>query len=87
MERQFKKDSFSDMTTEDLIKKKKSTSFATGLLAGVLIGLFGITLFQTINKGFTPLLILPFGFLPILIIIYGQVRSINKELKNRKSNL
>ena len=87
MKRQFKKDNFSDLTTEDLIKKKKSTSFATGLLAGTLIGLFGITLFQTINKGFTPLLILPFGFLPILIIMYSQIKSINKELESRKSNI
>lgn len=87
MKTQFKKDNFSGLTTADLIKKKKSMSFATGVLAGALIGLFGITLFQTINKGFTPLFVIPFAFLPILIMIYGQVRSINEELKSRKSNL
>lgn len=81
------KDNFSDMTVEDLIKKKKSTSFATDLLAGSLIGLFGITIFQTINKGITPFLAVPFALLPLLIIMYGQVRSINKELKNRNKNL
>lgn len=86
MKMDLKKDNFSDMTTENLIKKKKSTSFATGLLAGVLIFLFVTTISQTINKGFTPLLVVPFASLPVLIIIYGQVRSINKELKSRRSN-
>lgn len=83
---ELKKDNFSDMTMEDLIKKKKSTSFATGLLAGVLIVAFINALFQAINKGFTPLLVIPFALLPILIMSYGQVRSVNKELKNRESN-
>ncbi len=86
MKMEFKKDSFSEMTTEDLIKKKKSTSFVTGLLAGALIGLLMIVIFQTINKGFTPLLAVPFALLPILILIYSQVRSMDKELKSRNSN-
>lgn len=83
MKIQFKKDNFSDLTTEDLIKKKKSASFATGLLAGVLIFLFVTTIFQTINKGVTPLLAIPFALLPLLIMSYNQVSSMNKELKSR----
>jgi uncharacterized membrane protein len=86
MKTKLKKDNFRDMTTEDLIKKKKTTSFATGLLTGVLIFLFITTISQAINKGFTPLLVIPFALLPVMIMIYGQVRSINRELKNRKSN-
>ncbi len=87
MKMELKKANFSDMTTEDLIKKKKSVSFVTGVLAGALIGLFIITVFQTINKGVTPFLAIPFGLLPLLIMMYGQIRSMNKELKSRKSNL
>ncbi len=83
---ELKKNNFSDMTTEDLIKKKKSTTFATGLLAGALIGSLMIMIFFARNNEFTPLLVVPFVTLPILVIIYGQVRIINKELKNRKSN-
>ena len=86
MKAHLKNDNFVDMTTEDLIKKKKSASFAAGLLTGALSALFIITTFQAINKGFTPLLFIPFASLPILIIIYNQVRSINKELKSRQSN-
>lgn len=78
------KDNFSDVATEDLIKKKKSTSFATGLLIGILVFLSMITIFQTINKRFTTLLIVPFAFLPILIIICSQLKAINKELLSRK---
>ena len=78
------KENFSELSTEDLIKKKKTMSFATGLLIGVLTVLFIINILQTINKGFTPQLIVPFALLPILIMSYRQVRSINKELKSRK---
>lgn len=79
------KENFSELATEELIKKKKAMTFTAGLLAGALVGLLIITVFQAINKEFTPLLFVPFAFLPILIIIYSQVRSINKELKSRTS--
>lgn len=81
------KNNFIGMSINDLSKKKKYTFFATGLLIAVLIGLFGIILFKTINKGFTLLLIIPFGFLPILIMMFNQIKHINKELKNRELNL
>ena len=80
------KDNFSNLTTEDLIKKKKSTTFSTGLLGGVLIALLVITIFQTMNKGATALLAIPFALLPILIKSYNQVKSMDKELKNRILN-
>lgn len=83
MKNQIQKNIFIDMPIKDLIKRKKYTSFATGLLIAVSIGLFGITLLEAINKGFTLLLIIPFGFLPILIMMFNQIRSINKELENR----
>ncbi|MDF7815318.1 hypothetical protein [Hymenobacter sp. YC55] len=81
MENQFKKNDLIEMSIKDLIKKKKNTSFAAGILIAVLIVLFGITLFKTINKGFTPLLLIPFGLLPILIMMFDQIKAINKELK------
>ena len=80
------KDNFSNLTTEDLIKKKKSTTFSTGLLGGVLIALLVITILQTMNKGATALLAIPFALLPILIKSYNQVKSMDKELKNRILN-
>ncbi len=86
MKIQSHKDNFSDLTTEDLIKKKNATSLTTGLLAGVLVALFIVTTLQTINKGVTALVGVPFALLPSLIQSYSQVKSINKELKSRNIN-
>ena len=81
------KENFSELSTEDLIKKKKTMTNTMGLLAGSLIVLFIITIFQTINKQFTPLLAVPFALLPVLIMCYSQVNAMNKDLKSRESNL
>lgn len=80
------KENFSELSTEDLIKKKKTMSFATGLLIGALTALFVVTILQSIDKGVTPLLAVPFALLPVLIMSYSQVNAMNKELKSRKSN-
>lgn len=87
MKNQIQNNDFIDMSIKDLSKKKKDTSFSANILTGVLIVLFGITLFKTANKGFTPLLAVPFALLPILISMFNQIKSINKELKSRGSNL
>ena len=80
------KENFSELSTEDLIKKKKTTTFVAGILIGALIMLLIITISKTINEGITPSLAVPIPLLPILIICYIRVRSMNKELENRKSN-
>jgi hypothetical protein len=80
------KQNLSELSTEDLIKKKKTLTFVTGILAGMLIVLLIITIFQTISEGFKPLIAVPFGLLPILILSYNQVSSMDKELKSRNSN-
>ena len=86
MKTEIPKGNFSNLTTEDLIKKKKSTTFSTGLLGGVLIALLVTTILETMNKGATALLAIPFALLPILIKSYSQVKSMDKELKNRNLN-
>ena len=80
------KENFSELSTEDLSKKKKTMTFTIGLWVGALNGLIIITVFHTINKGFTPALVIPFALLPVFVISYSRVKSINKELKSRKSN-
>lgn len=80
------KDNFSNLTTEDLIKKKKSTTFSTGLLGGVLIALLVISILQTMKKGATALLAIPFALLPVLIESFNQIKSMDKELKKRNLN-
>ncbi len=74
---------FSEMTTEDLIRKKKTTSLVTGILAGMLIVLLGMAIFLTINKGFPYLIAVPLTLSPVLIMNFSLVNNINKELGSR----
>ena len=74
------KENLSELSTEDLTKKKKQTSFVMGLLTGALIMAIFLTI---ISKGFPYLTIIPFACSPILFIIYKNLRDINKELKSR----
>ena len=78
-----KSQNIQDMSRESLLKQKKSIKFLTGLLAGALLMLFAITLYQTLTQGFTPLLIVPFGLLPILVLTANNLKLINQELANR----
>ena len=79
------KENFSELTTEVLIKKKKTTTMVTGFLAGLLTVLLIMAILLTIKDGLTG-----FGFIafvlalsPILFINYSSIKTINEELKNR----
>lgn len=82
-----KKTDFSNLTTEDLKNKKKTFTFVTGLLAGMLITLLVLVAILIIQKGFSAvsmsLIVIPIALSPILIINYGQISLINKELESR----
>ncbi|MET3126792.1 putative membrane protein YwaF [Arcicella rosea] len=80
------KENLHELSTEELIKKKKSLNFAFGLMVGSLIITLIITIFQTIKNGFQLSNIIPFSFLPITAIIYNSITNINKELKSRNVN-
>lgn len=77
-------DSFKNITTEDLIKAKRSASSSFGLLLVVLIFLFATTIFQTLNKVNNALIVISIALLTLLIKKYNIVRALNKELKSRK---
>ena len=79
------KENFSELSTEELIKKKKTMTFTIGLVVGVLTVMSIITISQN-DIGVTPLLVVAFINLPVLIWCNSQVNSMNKELKIRKSN-
>ncbi|GAB4021000.1 hypothetical protein GCM10028808_64440 [Spirosoma migulaei] len=72
-----------NMSREALLKQKKSIKFLTGLLSGALLMLFAITLYQTLTRGFTTFLVVPFGLLPILVLTANNLKQINQELVNR----
>ena len=81
-----KKENYTELSTEDLIKKKKLLGGATGALIGVLTVLVITTIPSMIKQGFTALIIIPFALSPILVINFSQMRAISKELKSRNAN-
>lgn len=79
------KENISELKTEYLIKKRKTILTVTGMLAGMLVVLFVMGIFLSIKKGFSALVVVPFGLLPIVILNYNEVSKINKELTSRNS--
>ena len=78
-------ENFSKLTTAELIKKKKTTTMVTGVLAGMLIALLVIAAFQASKqgaKGFS-LIAVALGCLPVLFLSYSSIKKINEELKSR----
>ena len=75
-----------EMSTEKLLEQRKSIRFLMGLLIGALFAsltLLAIITYNSINQGFTPLLIVPFALLPILFLNVNALRGIKKELQSR----
>lgn len=84
MKIKFKQTDYSELSTKDLLAKKKTTVFVAAFFGGILTVLFIVTILITIKDVFTPFLCLPFAFLPILIININEVNSLNKEVKSRE---
>ena len=74
----------SELSDEELLKKKKTTRFATGMLIGVLGSLFVLNLINIINgKQNWGAIVVPVALMPIVFISYKSLKEIEKELKLR----
>jgi Na+-transporting methylmalonyl-CoA/oxaloacetate decarboxylase beta subunit len=71
------------LDTETLLKKQRSLKVLTGMLAGMLIVLFTLTIFISIKKTFSPLSVVPIALLPIVILNLLNLKTIKKELDSR----
>ena len=80
-----KQKSFEDMSTQELEKSKKILSVILGFLLGASLTLLVLGIYITINKGFSPVLILPIAMLPIWILNFNNLNKIKEELKKRVS--
>ena len=80
-----KKENFSELTTVELIKKKKNTKMLTGVLIGMLAAMLVVAVFSAIKKGRVDisLVAVALGLLPISIINYNSIKAIDAELGNR----
>ena len=73
-----------ELSNEELLKKKKTTRFATGMLIGVLGSLFVLNLINIINgKQNWGAIIVPVALMPIVFTSYKSLKEIEKELKLR----
>ncbi|AQX84852.1 redox-active disulfide protein 2 [Elizabethkingia bruuniana] len=80
-----KNENFSDLSTEDLLKRQKTIKPLTILFIGTLVVLLVLSIFITIKKGFTALLVVPFALSPIAILNLNNLKSIQKEINSRKN--
>ncbi len=75
-----------DLSIEDLKNKEKSLKLLTGMLIGMLIALFVLSIYTTITKEFTPLLIIPIALLPIVIMNFSTINKIKTEINSREKS-
>ena len=73
------------MSTEQLEKSKKILSILLGFMLGASLITFVLGIYITINKGFSPVIIIPITMLPIWILNFNNLNKIKEELKNRVS--
>ncbi len=78
-----KNNSLQDLSIEELRKKESITKVVTYMLAGALLLSFSLNIYNSINKGFNALTVVPFAMLPILLINFKNLKDIKNELNLR----
>ncbi|QQS95196.1 redox-active disulfide protein 2 [Sphingobacterium spiritivorum] len=78
-----KTENLKEMSDEELLKKKRITSTATGVLAGMLLLLLILATYISLTKGFSALIVIPIALSPTLILNFKTVKEIKLELKSR----
>ena len=80
-----KKEDWSSLSTEDLNQKQKSIKSLTTMLIVILLLLFILSIYISIKKGFTPLLVIPIALFPVVSMNLNNLKSIKKEIDSRKN--
>ncbi|SUJ30889.1 Uncharacterised protein [Sphingobacterium spiritivorum] len=78
-----KTENLKEMSDEELLKKKRITSTATGVLAGMLLLLLILATYISLTKGFSALIVIPIALSPTLILNFKTIKEIKLELKSR----
>ncbi|MBC8111494.1 MAG: redox-active disulfide protein 2 [Verrucomicrobia bacterium] len=73
------------MSLEELKNKEKTQRSASGILAGMIIALFVVSIFLFTKQGFSVFTVLPITFLPILLANYSALKKIKEEIAARNS--
>ncbi len=80
-----KKEQLAKMNKVELKKKVKTQKFITGILIGLVIGMFVVVFIINQEKSIGASTILPFAFLPLVIINLMNSQKLSKELKSRQN--
>lgn len=82
-----RKENYSKWTSEQLIRQVKNLKLGTGILAGILVLLFALTLYNTIkDRQFDPLMISPIALSIIIPINIKRIREIKAEILRREKD-
>ncbi len=80
-----KKENLAKLSLEELKTKLNTIQSITWVLVGVVILLFGITLYSTFKKGkFDVLMVVAFSSAAILPMQFKQISDIKKAIKNKQ---
>lgn len=71
-----------ELSTEQLIKKKRTTSIITGSLAVVLIILFGQSVHAWATEGYPSAIAIPIALSPIVFVNLKKIKEIKKGVGN-----
>ncbi len=74
------------MTAEELLKYKKMYAFMAIAMAILLIATLLTLIYLTKDKGFSPLLSIPFSLSVFVIIHLKKLNEVKKEIAARKYN-
>lgn len=72
-----------EMSTEELIKKKRTTGIITGSLAAVLIILLGQSIHAWATEGYPSAIAIRIALSPIVFVNLKKIKEINRELDTR----
>jgi hypothetical protein len=82
-----RKENYSKWTSEQLIRQVKNLKLGTGILTGILVLLFALTLYNTIkDRQFDPLMISPIALSIIIPINIKRIREIKAEILRREKD-
>ena len=73
------------MSNEELLKRKTVLSIGTGMLAAMLIGMLGYSMYTSTEGRSNMMLVIPLGLSPIVIMGCSRINKIKQELRSRRN--
>ena len=79
-----KNTSLSEMSSDEIIKNKKTIGAATAALAGLLLFLLILSIYKWMTKDFTLQVVVPLALSPIVFLNIKKIKEMKRELQSRE---